>query len=233
MSTLSLVKDEPRPRDSTSGGAAFGVRHLMRLQLRRDRWWWSIWALVLVMFPLATVGAYDSLYPTAADRAGATADVAGNPSLLAIYGPAYDLSTPGGFTSWRVLGFTATVAAIVGMLAVVRHTRAEEESGRLELLRSGVLGRHASLVAALLTALAWGALAGVLTALGMLGQGEPATGSVLTGAATTLTVMVFAGVGAVAAQLTESSRAARGIGGAVVGAAYLVRAIGDSSPSVS
>jgi ABC-2 type transport system permease protein len=30
------------------------------------------------------------------------------------------------------------------MFLVVRHTRAEEESGRAELLRSTVLGRHAA-----------------------------------------------------------------------------------------
>ena len=36
------------------------------------------------------------------------------------------------------------------MFLVGRHTRAEEESGRDELLRSGVVGRHAPMTAALI-----------------------------------------------------------------------------------
>ncbi|AKU18557.1 hypothetical protein VV02_02080 [Luteipulveratus mongoliensis] len=210
-----------------------GVRHLLRLQLRRDRLWWPIWAFCLILMPLVTVGSYETLYPTAADRAGATADVASNPSLLAVYGPAYDLSTSGGFISWRVLGYTCTLAGLVGLLTIIRHTRVEEETGRLELLRSGVLGRHASLVAGLLGTFAWSLLIGVVTFVGLIAQDLSTTGSLLTGAATTLTLMVFAGVGAVAAQITEHGRTARGIAGAVLGGAFLLRALGDSSDGVS
>ena len=39
---------------------------------------------------------------------------------------------------------------LMTMLLVVRHTRAEEQNGLAELIRSNVAGRHAHLTAALL-----------------------------------------------------------------------------------
>ena len=39
---------------------------------------------------------------------------------------------------------TAAVAALMSIFTLVRHTRAEEEAGRLELVRSAPVGRHAA-----------------------------------------------------------------------------------------
>lgn len=64
-------------------------------------------------------------------------------------------------------------------------------------------------------------------------QGLPATGALVMGVGLVLTMVCFGAIGAVAAQLTEHSRSARGIAGAVIGVAFLLRAIGDSTPSVS
>ena len=50
--------------------------------------------------------------------------------------------------TWVVLALAITI------LHVVRHTRAEEESGRSELLRAAIVGRHGSAMAALIT-LSW------------------------------------------------------------------------------
>ena len=46
-----------------------------------------------------------------------------------------------------------------------------------------------------------------------------------------MTGLLFAAVAAVAAQLTESARSATGIAVAVLGAAYLLRAVGDTGPT--
>ena len=40
----------------------------------------------------------------------------------------------------------------MSILLVVRHTRADEETGRAELVGAGVVGRHAPLAAALVVA---------------------------------------------------------------------------------
>lgn len=213
--------------------ALVGSRPLGRLQLRRDRLWWPVWVVVIVVMQTATVGSYATLYPTAADRAALGTTMAGNPSLLALYGPAFDLSNPGGFSAWRVYGYTCLLGGLAALLGVIRHTRGEEESQRMELLRSGVLGRHSSLAAALATVAVWSVVSGALVAAGMAAQGLPLRGSLVMGLGLTLAMTTFAAVGAVAAQLVEHARTARGIAGAALGAAYLLRAIGDSSHELS
>lgn len=137
-----------------------GIRHLQRLQLRRDRLWWPIWVAVIVLMQTATVGTYATLYPTATERVGLTDTIGHNTSLLALYGPAFDLSTAGGFMSWRVYGYTLLLGGLAAVFSVIRHTRAEEESDRMELLRAGVLGRHASLAGALGSVALWSLVPG-------------------------------------------------------------------------
>jgi ABC-2 type transport system permease protein len=117
---------------------------------------------------------------------------------------------------------------VVAFSLVIRHTRAEEETGRLELLAGGVLGASASLVSALAVAMTAAAATGALTAGALVLAGLPVSGSLAFGLAWTATGVAFAGVGAVAAQLTASARAARGLATAVLGLAYLLRALGDS-----
>lgn len=213
--------------------AVVGAPTLARLQLRRDRIWWPLWALVIVSIAVVTPTSYEELYPDPAERANLTRTVGGNGSLLALTGPAYDLATPGGFVAWRVLAFLAATAGLAAILSVVRHTRAEEESGRMELLRSGVLGRHTSLASALAGVVGWALAIVALTTLGLVAVGLPAAGSALFGAGLGATMVAFGGVGALAAQVTEHARTARGLAGAVLGLAYLLRAAGDASPSLS
>ena len=118
-------------------------------------------------------------------------------------------------------------------MLVVRHTRTEEESGRLELLSAGVVGRYAALTAALIVSSGTVVLLGLLTALSLIGSGLPATGSFAFGAMWAAAGLSFAGVGAVTAQVTEGARAANGLTAAVLGVAYVLRAIGDSASNGS
>lgn len=206
-----------------------GTRLLVRRALRADRWFWLVWVLVLWSFLPATASAYRAIISDDAAGREVAVGLASNPTMRAILGPPYDLLQVGGFVMWRVGGFVATCAAIMAALGVLRATRAEEEAGRTELLRSGAIGRHASLAAALLTATGACLLLGLLIAGSMTGLGTPLTGSLAMGLAIAATGMVFAGVGAVAAQLTSSARTARGLAMGAVGAAYLLRALADGS----
>lgn len=153
----------------------------------------------------------------------------GNPSLRALLGPPTDLTTAGGFAVWRTGTFVVALAAMMAVLGVVGATRAEEEEGGTELLRSAVVGRHAPLVAGVLAA--WAAclaLAGLLT-LAMVAVGEPLAGSVALGLATGLVAATFAGVAAVAAQVTASARGARAVALWAVATTYAVRAVADGA----
>jgi ABC-2 type transport system permease protein len=206
-----------------------GTGALARLILRRDRVLLAAWVVALAAITAATAAAFERLFATPAARALLDSSLAQSPVVIALVGPPYDLGTAGGFTAWRLGGFASTIAALMSLISVVRHTRAEEDAGRRELLASTAVGRHAPLAAALLvTAAANLALAAlVAAALGALGL--PPAGALALGASYAAAGWVFAGVAAVTAQLAGNARAARGLAGALLGLAFLLRAAGDSA----
>jgi ABC-2 type transport system permease protein len=229
--TRDRAPDEGRAVGSTS--SLTGLWPMMRLALRRDRVWWPAWILVLATQVVATAGAFESLFPTVQSRRELGPTMGRNTSLRAMYGPAFDLTSAGGFTAWRIGGFVAVFIALMSLLAVVRHTRAEEEAGRLELLRSGVVGRHAPLAAALLVTIGANVVLAVIVVVGLVYEGIPLGGSVALALGYIACGIVFAGVGAVTAQVSENARPARGMAASVLGVAFLLRAVGDSTDRVT
>jgi ABC-2 type transport system permease protein len=213
-----------------------GTGRLFRLAVRRDRVVGTAWVLGLFAFAYSQAASIVSLYPTQADldRLARTAGgIGANPAVVALQGPAYDASTYGGATAWQVVTPGVLLIGLMSILLVTRHTRQEEETGRAELVSSGVVGRHAWLAAGLLYVLAVNVVLAVLSALGYVSAGLPAAGSFTLAAVCGLTGLVFAGVAAVCAQLTEYARPANGMALAVLGAAFLLRAIGDTATELS
>ncbi|MFJ2397136.1 ABC transporter permease [Streptomyces sp. NPDC087843] len=203
-----------------------GTGTLLRFALRRDRVMTPLWTGVIALMVLSLPDTLKSVYGTAAERADLARQMLTNSSLRATYGPVFSDSL-GGLTAWRVGGYAGLFAGIMSLLVVVRHTRDEEESGRQELLSSAMVGRRAPLTAALLAALvANGALA-VLIAGGLAGQGAP--GALALGLGVGGVGMVFATAAAIVAQFTQSARLAKGLTGGVLGAAFVLRAAGDSA----
>ena len=131
---------------------------------------------------------------------------------------------------FKLTGLGSVIVALFGLLMVIRHTRADEELGRREMLGGGVLGRHAPLMAGLLTAMAGSLLIGLGTAVALAAVGLPVAGSLAFGTSWCMAGVVFAGVGACTAQLARSARAARGLAVAALIVAFLLRALGDTAP---
>ena len=206
-----------------------GTWALARLALRLDRVRLPMWLLVLVGLPLATASSIAQLYPDVAERAKLAAEIGGNPTLLGLYGRFYDATTLGGLVAWRMGATLPVLVGLMSLLLVIRHTRAEEQAGRTELLASGAIDRRAPLTAALVEALAVNLALALLIALGMIAQSEDATGAFALGLSFAGAGLVFASVAAVTAQVTENSRTAAGLAVAALGAAYLLRAFGDGA----
>ncbi|MFV5992448.1 ABC transporter permease [Streptomyces sp. NPDC056231] len=210
------------------GGQLTGTGTLLRLALRRDRIMMPIWVIVLGGSFSSVGKSFSSLYDTAAQRAELAASMNGNSSLRAVYGPVFDDSV-GGLVAWRLTGFGAAMAAVMSLIIVIRHTREEEETGRQEMLSSAMVGRRAPLTSALLAAFVSDAALALMIAAGMAGAGAGGAGAV----ALALTVAgigaLFACTAAITAQLTESARLAKGLTAAVIGAAFVLKAAGDSS----
>ena len=159
----------------------------------------------------------------------AAAAVNDTPATLALYGRVFDPTSLGAVSMFKLGALGAALVALVAIFTVVRHTRAEEESGRLEMIGATVVGRYAALTAALLLAVGTTLVLALLTALSLVGTGLPASGALAFGLSWAGAGIAFAAVGAVTAQVTESARTANGLGAAVLAAAYLLRAVGDAT----
>ncbi|MEV7832513.1 ABC transporter permease [Streptomyces subrutilus] len=202
-----------------------GTAALVRLALRRDRVLAPVWVLVVASMVLALPASLESVYETPAERGTLLATTNASGSLRGLYGPVFGDSV-GALTAWKGGVFAAVLAGIMSLVIVVRHTREEEETGRQEMLSAAVVGRRAPLTAALLTALLANGLAAALVTAGLAGHG--AAGAAALGLGIGATGMLCAALAAVAAQLTGSARLAKGLTGAAIGAAFVLRAVGDA-----
>ncbi|WP_433439700.1 ABC transporter permease [Nonomuraea sp. CA-141351] len=205
-----------------------GTRALIRLILRRDRVLLPVWIAISALLPASIASSTTALYADQAARDAFAAASMSNPAQLATRGPIYDASV-GGLTAWT-LGSSATlIGGLISILLMIRHTRVEEETGRRELLSSGVVGRHAPLAAALAVVLAANLLLGLLSVPALVGNGLPAGSSLLFGLSTAAGGWAFAAVAAVTAQLAASSGTARGMAIAIGGLLFALRSLADTA----
>ncbi len=216
-------------RDAAAGPFA-GTGHALRFALKRDRLLLPLCVLGLIGWVGLYVASYSGLYGTQADLNSLYKSVAGNPALVAMVGPTHGLRTLGGATAWETLPVVSVISAIFAMFVVIRHTRAEEEDGRSELLLAAGSGRLATLTSALIITCGALLLAAVGWYIVFLATGYEAGSSLLLVASILGVGLVFAGTTAVCAQVTAKARTARGLVGIVIGLAYFLRALGDTGP---
>ena len=233
MTTDTLSRPRAQTRSGSGArGPLTGTRMLIRFMLRRDRVRIPAWVLGLTIATAGTANNLATLYANPADREAIAATM-DSPAGIAMTGPIYGTEYHYGvMMGHQMLWFTAILVAVMTVLLVVRHTRLEESTGRAELVRAGVVGRHAMTAAAFAVAAIANAAVGLLiaAALGATGlDGITWGGSLLYGAAHVAVGLVFAGVTAITVQVTEHSRGASGMALAVLGLSYALRAVGDVS----
>ncbi|MFD6097490.1 ABC transporter permease [Nocardiopsis flavescens] len=208
--------------------ALTGTGTLTRFILRRDRIRMSVWTVALVGTVAMTIPTLDEAFSTDAQRQ-ARAALMDTPTGILFGGPGYGLDdyTLGAMVVNELTMSLLIATAIMSILHVVRHTRAEEESGRAELLRAGVLGSGAQMTAALVTVALLNLVIGGLSGALMAGYGLDATDSLAYGLGLGLAGLTFGAVTAVCAQLTEHGRAASGTAFLAVGLLFMARVVGD------
>ncbi len=204
----------------TGGGA------LLRLHLRRDRWMLLWWVAGIAVFYWSQAWGTEASYPTQGELDEAAAAMQGNAAFIAMAGPARALDTIGGQTAWQAGAFGMILTGLMAMFLIGRHTRAEEESGRDELIRASAIGRRTPLLAAGLVAVLACVAAGAVVAA-TLSTMLPWKGSVVLGVGAAGAGLFFGALTLVAAQITSSTRAVYGAVGIALGGSYVLRAIGD------
>jgi ABC-2 type transport system permease protein len=203
-----------------------GTWRLIRLAARRDRIILPVWIVSIVGIAWMVIGSYEATVGVEEERISTATFAAGNPMARLFDGPAagHDLGAMVMVECYLVL---AVLAALMSSQAVVRHTRQDEETGRAELIGSAVVGRHARLTAALVVALAADVVLGAAVAAVLIGSDFVVAGSLVAGLSVMGIGWVFAGVGAVSAQVFGTARGANAIAGMAFGIAFLLRAVGD------
>ena len=208
-----------------------GTARLVRLALRRDRVQLPLWLLGTAAVVGASASAIAGLYPTAREQEAYARSNAASAVSRVFNGIVPEVGQ-GGVVVAETFAIAVVAAVLMSVMAVVRHTRQNEETGRSEMIGSAVVGRDAALAAALAVTVGADLVLGGLVAAVLAASGLPAAGSLAFGASLAATGAVFAGVAAVTAQITESARAASGLAVIVFGVAFLLRAAGDGLASV-
>ncbi len=210
-----------------------GTGRLLRLALRRDRVLLPVSGFLLVALAGGSASATLGIYTDPAAAVAAAEGIAASPAVVGMYGPLADPSNPDSIAAFKTLTMGAVIVAVLAISLVRRHTRGDEEAGRTELLGATVVGRRAPLMAAVLVAAGAVLLVSLLAGLSMAAVGLGLRGSLAFGAGWATAGLAFVGVTAVAAQLAGTARGCAGLAFTVLGASYLLRAVGDTSPSVA
>ncbi|HET7724102.1 MAG TPA: ABC transporter permease [Propionibacteriaceae bacterium] len=206
-----------------------GWRGLVRLAWRRDRIMIGVVLLCIWLLSYYSAVAVPTLYSSRDELVAANAAANASTGVVAMYGHIYNTASVGGVAANKVAMLDFITLAFLVIAVVRRHTRAEEESGRFELLGATPVGRLAPLGAAMVLAVATSVVAGVVTIPAVIAGGWPVGGSVLFGLAQTGVGLSFAALTAIAVQLSSSYRACGAWIFGALGVTFVLRMIGDVS----
>jgi len=207
---------------------------LVRFMLKREKVISMIWILILVLFSVALAPGMSGMFDAAArEQFAASFD---NPVMIAMMGPVYGAGnyTEGAMYTGMMLLWIIIAIAIMNIFLITRHTRADEEKGRAEVVRSLPVGRLANLNAAMITALIINVALGLLIGFGLAATGVANmgfAGSMLYGALTCVSGLVFAAITALFCQLSSGKSGAAGLSFLSLGVFYMARAAGDMNGS--
>ena len=218
----------PRHAASPTASPWTGTGHLIRLALRRDRVRLSVWIATLTLMMAYTPLALALAYPEEAQRL-ARVNLLKTPAGMMLGGPMFGRNeTDLGVMMANEMMLTLIIASsILAILSVVRHTRAEEESGAAELILASVVGRYARTTAALTLVVTVNVVLAVSMTAAMAANGFDVVNTAAMCIGVTASATVFGTVAAVTAQVWRTARAATGAAMAILALAALVRGVGD------
>ncbi len=205
-----------------------GIGDLIRIALRRDRVRLSVWIATLTSMMVYTPIALKLAFPGEPERL-ARVNLLKTPAGMMLGGPMFGGNeTELGVMMANEMTLTLIIASsILAILTVIRHTRAEEESGAAELVQASVVGRYARTAAALALVGAVNVVLAVTMTSAMAATGFDVMDTAGMCVGVTAAATVFGGFAAVTAQIWRTARAATGAAMAILALAALVRGVGD------
>ncbi len=213
-----------------------GTTKLVRLILRLDRIKLTLWLVGLISLVGITPYSLRAVIDAEAETKGVSSELVlaqqaelleTNGASIALQGPPDALDTFGGRYAFEIGAFTLAIVALMNILLIGRHTRAEEESGRAELVRAAAVGPWSALAAVSIVAVATNFVLGFATSAVFIIDGQEVGRSILYGSSMTVCGLLFAAIALIWVQVFEYARAATGMSLAVLALAFALRAVGD------
>ena len=207
-----------------------GLRYI-KLIIKRERINSLIWLLGIAGLMIAFAPLFANLFGTPQELA-AIATTMNTPAMVAMVGPVYGLHAINSAMAMSQMSLLLFVIAIACMniFFVVRHTRADEELGRMEVLRSLPIGRLTSTMATLVSAVSLNIKITIVSAIGLMFmpmEGITATSAWVYSAAVGAAGIFFAALALLMAQVFSTARGATTGAMTIMSVLFLLRAIGD------
>jgi polyether ionophore transport system permease protein len=222
------VAERPAPARPIAGSSPGAGGALVRRRLLDIRVLTASFAYLFAIYSYIQPTGYRSAYPSLDDRLGFARSFATSKGLQLLYGQPHNVATVAGYTAWRVGGILAVAAAMYGLLAGVRLTRGEEESGRLELVLAATVARRTVSSAALAAGVAGALILWAAEFAGFVVGRLAVGGSAYLALATVSVVPVCGAVAALAGELAPTRRVALELAGSIIALFFLLRVIGDT-----
>ena len=211
------------------GPASLGAR-VLSLSARLLRRSTVVAWLATAAYLVAEVYGFERTYPDTASRQQLAA-FADSPAVRMLQGVPRAVDTTGGYVVWDGGWVLALGLAIWALLAVTRLLRAEEESGRAELVLAAPIRSTTAVATQLLMLAASIGSVGAVVAVTMASLGTGTRSSLLLGLGLAGLAATVGGLAAVTAQCFAVRRQAGGVASAVLGLFFLVRVAANGSDS--
>lgn len=230
---MALMGNETHPWSLARVGThpeSVVFRLSMRQATRSGLAWGVMFGVVIATSALG----YATAYKTLAARKAFALAFSTNAGLNAITGRAIALETVAGYTVWKSLATLSILASVWGLLMGSRLLRGEEESGRFELLLTGLTTKRRATAQILAGTTCGFIVLFAVTALIAISVGRDHTVRIAASSMVfyAFTVVVggamFLALGALLSQIAATRRQAAGYSAAILAAAYALRMVADS-----
>jgi ABC-2 type transport system permease protein len=212
--------------------------YLLKTNLKQNRLKSLVWLVVLVGLFAGAASKFNMLFGTESDIAAIVTTLK-TPAMVSLLGE-FTANTPyhtADVFASEMMIFMGIFMIFMNYGITVANTRAQEESGLTEMVRSRQVGRSASFVATFLEIFCLNVITGALYVVSLIAaqlNGATLAGDLLTGAILAAVGLFFGMASLLFAQLANSARTASFLGYIFFGICYIVRMVTDvTNPQLS
>lgn len=198
-----------------------GTGKLIRFYFRQNWITRAIWLFTPALLAMSAMASYGSMFASQQELNAFVDENILNPVVAAIHGFILNNDIPS-IVSWNIKTVSLIVIAIFNILAVSKIIRGEEETGRADLLQSGMVGRQSLFAASIIISYGTNIVMGIILFITMLAYGLPVGGSLTLSCLLVVGGCLFASIGAFTSQLASARRTASSLGIGVMGLFYMM-----------